>query len=76
MSDAIWRDEWPVHRVILVDETARCLADLQSAATRGQRPRWDVLTVAQQSNLANNIAGIFFAQNQALDNLIGRGLIP
>ncbi|TFC50869.1 hypothetical protein E3O47_07630 [Cryobacterium sp. TMT2-17-1] len=75
MRDAIWRNEWPVYRVNLVDETARCLADLQSAATGGQRPSWEELTNMQQSNLADNVAGIFLAQDQALANLIERGLI-
>ena len=74
MSEANWRDGWPVFRVNLVGETARCLADQQAAATGGRRPRWDALTSAQQSNLAENIAGIFLAQDQAMDNLTMRGL--
>jgi hypothetical protein len=76
MSDANWRDEWPLFRVNLVDETARCLADQQSAATGGQRPRWEALTSVQQNNLAESIAGLFRAQDQAMGNLARRGLIP
>lgn len=74
MTRANWRDQWPVFRVSLVDETARCLADRQSAATGGQRPSWEALTSDQQSNLAENIAGIFLAQDQAMHNLVERGL--
>ena len=74
MSAANWREAWPLFRVNLVDETARCLAEQQSAATCGQRPRWEGLTNEQQDNLAENIAGIFLAQDQAMHNLIERGL--
>lgn len=76
MTEATWRNEWPVFRVNLVEETARCLADQQSAATAGQRPRWEALTSEQQHNLVENIAGIFLAQDQAMHNLDRRGLIP
>ena len=75
MTKANWRDEWPMFRVKLVDETARCLVDQQSAATGGRRPRWEALTSEQQNNLAENIAGIFLAQDQAMHNLVERGLI-
>jgi len=74
MSESNWRDIWPVFRVNLVDETARCLADQQAAATGGQRPHWETLTKGQQNNLAENIAGIFVAQDQAMENLVVRGL--
>ncbi|TFD30374.1 hypothetical protein E3T40_15385 [Cryobacterium sp. TMT1-19] len=74
MSAANWREVWPLYRVKLVDETARCLAEQQSAATSGQRPRWEELTGVQQKNLAENIAGIFLAQDQAMHNLVERGL--
>jgi hypothetical protein len=74
MSRTDWRDQWPVFRVNLVNETARCLADQQSAATDGKRPGWDSLTGAEQGNLAENIAGIFLAQDEAIGNLIARGL--
>jgi hypothetical protein len=76
MTETNWRDEWPEFRVHLIDETARCLADQQSAATGGQRPRWEALTTVQQTNLAENIAGVYLAQDQALANLIKRGLVP
>ena len=76
MTEAAWRTEWSAFRVSLVDETARCLADQQSAATGGQRPRWDALTAGQQDNLAGNIAGIFHAQDQAMHNLLKRGVVP
>lgn len=75
MSESNWRDQWPALRVALVSETARCLADQQSSATGGRRPRWVSLTRAQQSNLAENIAGIFLAQDEAIANLIERGLL-
>ncbi|WP_130176565.1 hypothetical protein [Cryobacterium sp. SO1] len=74
MTEASWRDDWPPFRVALVDETARCLAEQQSTATAGQRPRWAELSSVQQNNLAENIAGIFLAQDQALHNLVERGL--
>ena len=76
MSEALWRDGWSKFRINLVDETARCLADQQAAATGGKRPRWEALTRAQQNNLAENIAGIFLAQDQAMDNLVRRGVAP
>jgi hypothetical protein len=76
MSAANWRDVWPVFRVNLVDETARCLADRQSAATGGERPLWEALTSQQRDDLADNIAGIFLAQDQAMTNLVERGLVP
>jgi hypothetical protein len=74
MTEASWRDDWPPFRVALVDETARCLAEQQSTATAGQRPRWAELTSVQQNNLAENIAGILLAQDQAMHNLAERGL--
>ena len=72
MNESNWRDEWPAFRVNLVDETARCLSDQQSAATGGQRPRWEALTREQQNILSQNIAGIFLAQDQAMRNLVQR----
>jgi len=73
MSTSIWREEWPTFRVNLVDETARCLANQQAAATGGQRPDWVSLTSEQQENLAENIMRIFVAQDQAMGNLLKRG---
>ena len=70
MPESTWRDEWSVFRVDLVTETARCLADQQSRLTDGQRPRWERLTNEQRINMAENIAGIFIAQGQALHNLL------
>ena len=40
MNEADWRDERPLFQVNLVDETARCLADQQSAPVGGQPLRW------------------------------------
>ena len=71
MTETTWRGEWPVFRVNLVDETARCLADQQSAATGGQRPRWEALTSVEQNNMAESVVRIFLAQDQALHNLLG-----
>lgn len=73
MSETTWRNEWPAFRVNLVDETARCLADQQSAATGGKQPRWKALTGAQQDNLAEGIAGVFLAMDQAMHNLVSAG---
>ncbi|MDY7528121.1 MULTISPECIES: hypothetical protein [unclassified Cryobacterium] len=74
MAETSWRDYWPPFRVALVDETARCLADQQSTATAGQRPRWADISSVQQNNLTENIAGVFVAQDQAMHNLAERGL--
>jgi hypothetical protein len=75
MTNAIWRENWSPFRVKLVDETARCLMDQQSAATGGKRPRWESLTREQKDNVAENIAGIFLAQDHAMHNLVERGEI-
>jgi hypothetical protein len=75
MTLGIWREHWSRFRVKVVDETARCLSDQQSAATGGQRPRWDALTRVQQETMTENIAGIFIAMDQALKNLDDRGEI-
>lgn len=71
MAERTWRDVWPAFRVSLVEETARCLADQQSRVTGGARPRWDALTSEEKETFAENIAGIFLAQDQALHNLLG-----
>ena len=76
MTLGIWREHWSPFRVKVVDETARCLSDQQSALTGGQRPRWDALTRVQQENMTENIAGIFIAMDQAVKNLDDRGEIP
>ncbi len=76
MNEESWREVWPTFRVNLVNETARCLADQESAATGGQRSRWDDFSSAQQDNLVENIARIFIAQDQAMENIIERGLAP
>nr|WP_104178711.1 hypothetical protein [Cryobacterium sp. Y50] len=75
MTTATWRDEWSPFRVKLIDETAGCLADQQSAVTGGERPRWGALTHDQQENIVENIAGIFLAMDQAMQNLADRGEI-
>ena len=71
VSETTWRDEWSVFRVNLIDETARCLADQQSAATGGKQPRWDALTSAEQDNLVEGTAAVFLAMDQAMHNLVG-----
>ena len=75
MSETTWRDEWPPFRVDLIDETARCLADQQSAATGGKQPRWKSLTGVEQTNLVEGIAGVFLAMDQAMYKLDERGAI-
>lgn len=65
-----WRDVWPQFRIDLVEETARCVADNQSIATRGGVPRWAQLSDQTRHNLIENIARIFLAQDQAMHNLI------
>jgi hypothetical protein len=71
ISKVSWRDVWPTFRVNLVEETARCLADQQTWATGGRMPGWDALSAEEQHNLAENIARIFLAQDQAAHNLLG-----
>jgi hypothetical protein len=76
MPERTWRDEWSPFRVNLIDETARCMADQQAAATGGTRPGWAQLTRVQQVNVMDGIAGVFFAMDQAMLNLDRRGLVP
>jgi hypothetical protein len=76
MPNTTWRDEWPTFRVNLIDETARCLANQQAAVTNGQQPDWGSLTSEQQANLTEYIVRILLAQEQAMDNLVKRGLVP
>jgi len=73
MAEETWRDVWPREEVLLVDETARCLAN-QNSAGASSRPNWNGLSNAQQVNLADNIAGIFLARERALETLRRRGL--
>jgi hypothetical protein len=74
MAEPTWRDVWSPFRVAWVDETAHCLAEQQSAATAGERPRWNEMDSVQQDNLAENIARIFLAQDQAMHELAKRGI--
>lgn len=76
MPNTTWRDEWPTFRVKLIDETARCFANQQAAVTNGQQADWVSLTSEQQENLTHDIVRTFLAQEQAMDNLIKRGLVP
>jgi hypothetical protein len=73
MTESTWRNEWPTFRTELVDETARCLANQRSALTDGELPGWTALTKAQQDNLTEIVAGVFFAQDQAMENLVKQG---
>jgi len=75
MTKEKWRDEWPPFRLMLIDETARCLADQQHTATGGERSGWKTLTTVEQKNLTANIAGIFLAMDQAIQNLDDRSEI-
>jgi len=59
----------------LICRTARCLADQQSAATHGERPRWDEMTPASQRGLTEGIARVLLAMDQALDEMVERGLV-
>jgi hypothetical protein len=76
MIEGAWREDWSPFRVKLVDLTAECLVEQQSAATGGLRPRWDALTDLERSNVSENIARIFLAQDQAMSTILERGQIP
>lgn len=65
MSTNTWRQEWPAHRVRLIDITARHFVDGQARAGRGQLPSWNELTQEHQSNFSDNVAAVFVAQPQA-----------
>lgn len=60
-----WRQEWPAHRVRLIDITARHFVDEQARASRGALPRWNQLTPEHQSNVSHNLAAVFLAQVRA-----------
>lgn len=62
MTTNTWRQEWPAHRVRLVEITARHFVEGQARATRGARPSWNDLTPAEQSNFCDNAAAVFVAQ--------------
>ncbi|MEU4014834.1 hypothetical protein AB0E56_06150 [Microbacterium sp. NPDC028030] len=65
MSANTWREEWPAHRVRLIDITARHFVDGQARASRGELPSWSELTPKAQSNFRDNVAAVFVAQAQA-----------
>ena len=62
MTTNIWRQEWPAHRVRLIDITARHLVDGQAHASRGGLPSWNELTPEHQSNFSDTVAAVFVAQ--------------
>ncbi|HWU29996.1 MAG TPA: hypothetical protein VN041_13020 [Microbacterium sp.] len=62
MSTNTWRQEWPAHRVRLIDITARHFVDGQARASRGELPAWTELTPEAQSNFCDNVAAVLAAQ--------------
>lgn len=74
MADTTWRDAWPVFRVTLIDETARCLANQRAASTLDPSTRWDGLSGIEQKNLVEGIASVFLAMDEAMSvlNAVGR----
>lgn len=76
MNESNWRNAWSPFRVNLVDETARCMADLQATVTGARQRRWSALTGEQQNDMVEFIALVYFAQELAMKNLDERGLIP
>ena len=69
MNDETWRNVWPPYRVRLIDESARCFVDQESAITGGRRSCWGELTIAEQTNATEYVARVFAAQDQALHNI-------
>lgn len=76
LSESNWRNAWSPFRVNLVNETARCMADLQSTVTGARDRRWAALTSEQQNDMVEFIALVHFAQELAMKNLDERGLVP
>lgn len=60
-----WRQEWPAHRVRLIDITARHFVNGQARASHGELPTWNELTPEHQSNFCDNVAAVFAAQAHA-----------
>ncbi|WCD91519.1 hypothetical protein [Microbacterium sp. nov. GSS16] len=65
MTTNSWRQEWPAHRVRLIDVTARYLVDGQARASQGELPSWNELPPEHQSNFSDTVAAVFVAQAQA-----------
>ncbi|MFJ4044202.1 hypothetical protein ACIPV2_00470 [Microbacterium sp. NPDC089987] len=65
----VWRQEWPAHRVRLIDITARHLVDEQARASHGELPSWNELTPQHQSNFSDTVAAVFVAQARAFAEL-------
>jgi hypothetical protein len=76
MTRSAWRDAWPDHRVRLVEETSRCMADQRSLRQGGPSTKWDDLSSIQKSDLTELVAWVFLAQEKAMDILIERGQLP
>ena len=73
MAESAWREVWPQYRVDFVDETARCLANHWSLITKGESLDWAERTVAERAQLTEDVAWVFLAQEQAMENLVKRG---
>lgn len=73
VADTTWRDTWPVFRVTLIDETARCLANQRAASTLDPSTRWDGLSGIEQKNLVEGIASVFLAMDEAMSVLSAVG---
>lgn len=76
LNESNWRNAWSPFRVNLVDETAQCMAELQSVVTGKSQRRWEELTSEQQEDMVEFIALVHFAQELAMKNLDERGLVP
>jgi hypothetical protein len=73
VADTTWRDAWPVFRVTLIDETARCLANQRAASTLDPSARWDGLSGIEQNNLMEGLASVFLAMDEAMSILSAAG---
>jgi hypothetical protein len=73
VADTTWRDAWPVFRVSLIDETARCLANQRARSTLDPSTRWDGLSGVEQKNLVEGIASVFLAMDEAMSVLGAAG---
>lgn len=69
MTTNAWRQEWPVHRVRLIDITARHLVDGQARASHGELPSWNDITPEHQSNFSDTVAAVFVAQARAFEEI-------
>ncbi|WP_404473498.1 hypothetical protein [Microbacterium aerolatum] len=73
MTEETWRDLWSPFRVALIDETARCWVSQQAAASKPAGRDWSAVTRDEQRNIADYIASVFLAMDEAMMQLDERG---